>query len=347
LSTTLSYNDFMRVGLDISQVAHQGGVATYTKNLSEHLQRITDLQMVYFYSSLRKPYRGQLRGVKKFKLPPTLFELLFNKLRNVGIEKFIGPVDVFHSSDWTEPPTKSKKVTTYHDVVPLKYPTWSHPQIVDVAKRRLRLVEKEVDMVIAVSNTTKKDLMEISKIPSEKIVVIYEGVGEDFKPQDSEKVEAFRKRMSLPEEFVLAIGGIGERRNLKRVREACKKYSLVVTGETIPYVSEEEMPLLYASAKVLLYPSFYEGFGLPILEAMAVGTPVITSSVSSMSEVGGEAVEYVNPESVIDIENKLRFVWSDQKKRDSMIKKGFLQAKKFSWEKCAKETAEVYRKLLG
>jgi len=337
----------MRVGMDISQIAHIGGVGTYTKNLAEELGKIPDLEMVYFFSSLRRKPPTGLRNIKKYKLPPTLFEMLFNKWRTAGIEKFIGPVDIFHSSDWTQPPSKAKKVTTYHDVVPLKYPEWSQPKIVSVHKRRLKLVEREVDMVICVSKATQADLLEISKIPKEKTAVIYEGVSENFKPQKAKNIEDFKKKYNLPEEFVLSIGGVGERRNLKRVKEAAKKYQLVITGETIPWLTQEELPLLYSAAKVLLYPSFYEGFGLPIIEAMACGTPVITSNVSSMPEAGGQAAEYVNPESVIDIENKLRIVWNDRNKRTNMIKKGFIQAKKFSWQKCAQETTEVYRKLTG
>ena len=337
----------IKVGMDISQIVHSGGVATYTRELAEQLQKIKDLEMVYFFSSLRKKAPIFIHGnVKKYRLPPTLFELLFNRWRTVGIEKFIGPVDIFHSSDWAQPLSKAKKVTTYHDLVPLKYPQWSHPKIVSVHKRRLKLVEEEIDMVICVSEATRKDLLEVSKIPKEKTIVIYEGVAEQFKPQDPDKIVEFKKRMGLPKEFVLAMGGVGERRNLKRVKEAAKKYTLVIAGETIPWIPYEELPLLYACAKVLLYPSFYEGFGLPILEAMACGTPVITSNVSSMPEVGGEVVEYVNPESVIDIENKLKMVMEDNKKREKMIKKGFEQAKNFSWKKCAEETAEVYKKLI-
>jgi len=337
----------VRVGMDISQVAHPGGVAVYTQALSEELSRNKDLEMVYFFSSLRKAYHGKLRGVKKYKLPPTLFEMLFNKWRNVGIEKFLGLLDVYHSSDWIQPPSKAKKVTTYHDAVPLKYPQWSHPKIVNVHRRRLNLVEKEIDMVIAVSKSTKKDLMEVSNIPSEKITVIYEGVGENFKPQSANDIGNFREKYGLPDEYVLAIGGVGERRNLKRVREASRKYKLVISGVDFPWIPYDELQFLYSGAKLLLYPSFYEGFGLPILEAMACGVPVITSNVSSMPEVGGDAPEYVNPESVVDIENKLKMVMEDEKKREVMIKKGLIQAKKFSWQKCAEETAEVYERLVN
>lgn len=336
----------MRVGMDISQIAHDGGVAVYTQNLAEQLVKNKELEMVFFYSSLRKPYHGSLKGVKKFHLPPTLFELLFNKLRNVPIEKFIGPIDIFHSSDWMQPPTKAKKVTTFHDVVPLKYLRWSHPKVVAVHKRRLQILEEEIDLVIAVSKSTKKDLMEISKIPEEKIIVIYEAAAEHFKQQTDEEIEMFRKKMNLPDSFVLAIGGVGERRNLKAVKQAAKDYNLVITGQTIPWIPNDQLPLLYSAAKVLLYPSFYEGFGLPILESMSCGTPVITSNLSSMPEIGGDGALYVNPENVEDIKRTLKNVLEDTELRSMMVKKGFDQAKKFFWEKTTEQTVEVYKDLI-
>lgn len=337
----------LRVGMDISQLAHQGGVATYTDNLTKELSKISDLEMVYFFSSLRKKAPLFIHGnVKKFKLPPTLFEMLFNRWRNVSIEKFIGPVDIFHSSDWTQPSSKAKKVTTYHDVVALKYPDWSHPKIVAVHKRRLKLVENEIDIVIAVSESTKRDLLDISHIPERKIVVIYEGPTGNFKPQSKQTQEKFKKKYNLPKDFILAIGGIGERRNLKRIKEATKDYHLIVAGVTIPWLEIDELELLYASAKLLLYPSLYEGFGLPLLDSFLVGVPVITSNISSMPEVGGEGAIYVDPFNLIDIKKKVKIVMEDKDLREDMIRKGFEQAKKFSWEKAAKETARVYRKLL-
>ncbi len=339
-------NKKIKVGMDISQIAHKGGVAVYTNNLSQELSKISGLEMVYFYSSLRKPYKGNLKNIKKYRLPPTLFEMLFNKWRNVPIEKFLGPLDVFHSSDWIQPPCSAKKVTTYHDVVALKYPEWSHPKIVAVHKRRLALVEKEADCVIAVSNSTKKDLLEISSIPPEKITVIYEGPTANFKVRSKKEIEFFKKKYNLPDKFILAIGGIGERRNLERIKQAAKDYNLVIAGQTIPWLELDELELLYNNASVLLYASLYEGFGIPILDAFLCGLPVITSNVSSMPEVGGEAAEYANPKSVTDIENKLKAVTEDEEKRKEMIKNGFLQAKKFSWEKTAEETVRVYKELM-
>ncbi len=341
------YNNLMRVGFDISQIAHQGGMATYTKNLAEKLAEDKNIEMRYLYYSFRKPYRGKLPNVKSLKIPPMLTEPLFNRFRLIPVEKFLGNVDVFHSSDWTQPKTRAKKVTTYHDVVPLKYPRWSHPKIVEVHKRRLKLVEKEIDMVIAVSEATKHDLLAVSSIPKEKITVIYEGVDERYKPGDKEDVEKFKKKYNLPDKFILAIGGIGERRNLARAKEATKGYNLVVTGETLPWIPDEEMPLLYSSAQALLYPSFYEGFGLPVLEAMACGTPVITSNVSSLPEVGGEAAVYVDPENDQEMTKAAKEVMEDRELRDKLVARGLQQAKKFTWEKCAEETIKIYKKIVN
>jgi glycosyltransferase involved in cell wall biosynthesis len=337
----------LKIGFDLSQTAFKGGVARYTSELAKHLVGIEDLEMVYFYSSARKPYKGELKNVRSFRLPPTISEVIFNRIRILSIENFLGKIDVYHSSDWLQPKTKAKKVTTYHDVIPLKYPEWSHPKIVEVHKRRLKLVEREIDKVICVSEATKKDLLSVSKIPEDKMVVIYEGIGEEFKPQDERLVEEFREKLDLPQKFILAIGGVGNRRNLDRVKKACEGYDLVITGETISHIPDNQMPLLYRASTVLLYPSLYEGFGLPVLEAMGVGTPVITSNVSSLPEVGGEAALYVNPQDLEDIRKKVKLLMEDKDERERLKRLGFAQAKKFSWDKCAEETAKVYKSAAG
>lgn len=338
----------MKIGLDISQTAFVGGVPTYTKMLAEQLAKSDQVKMTYFFSSLRKSYQGKLKNVKQFKIPPTLFQILFNQMRNVPIEKFIGDVDIFHSSDWIQPPTKAKKVTTYHDVIPLKFPQWSVPKIVNVHKRRLNIVEKEIDKVIAVSKTTKQDLLEISNIPEDKIVVIYEGVSLDFfRKYSDEEISLFKEKYKLPKKFVLAIGGIGERRNLKKVKEATKGYDLIITGENLPYIPDMEMPLLYSSARVLLYPSLYEGFGLPILESMACGTPVITSNLGAMAEIAGEGNAFlVDPNDVKDIKANLQILMEDDQIYEDIRGNGILHASKFSWDNCTQDTIQLYQSLV-
>jgi len=332
----------MKVGFDISQLAFLGGVSSYLKNLTLWLDKRGDFEMVYFYSSLRRNYSGSLKNVKSFKIPPTILEPLFNRLRVLPIETFIGKVDVFHSSDWTQPPSRAKKVTTFHDVIPLKFPELSVPKVINVHKRRLELVEREVDVVIAVSQSTKNDLIEVSNIPEKKIKIVYEAVREGFIPQPAKKVEAFRKRFGLPKKFILAIGGVGNRRNLQRVRQASGRYNLVITGETIPQVSDVDMPFLYSAATILLYPSFYEGFGLPILEAFGCGCPVVTSDCSGMSEVAGDAAILVDPKNLDSIKKGIKEAIAEKVK---LREKGLARAKDFSWEKCAAETADVYNSI--
>ena len=335
----------IKVGFDISQVIHPGGVANYTKNLAIELQKNPDLEMAFFFSALRKSYHGELKNVKKFRLPPSLFEVLFNRIRNVGIEKFIGPVDIFHSSDWVQPPSKAKKVTTYHDVVALKFPQWSNPKIVAVNKRRLKIVEKEIDKIIAVSHSTKNDLLEVSKLRDEQIEVIYEGVSKDFKPATEKEKVNFKKKYNLPENFVLATGGVGERKNLKRIKEAAKDYNLVTTFEDI-MVSDDELPILYSSAQCLVYTTLYEGFGLPVLESMACGTPVITSNMSSLPEIAGDAAVLIDPENVGKIRKNIEEVLVDNELRKELVKKGLKRAQEFSWEKTSDQTAKLYKSLL-
>lgn len=317
----------MKVGIDISQIAFPGtGVATYTENLIKSLPKG---DYSFFGASLRRWRPGF------WPIPPTVLDYLWNRLHVFPVENFIGPVDVFHSSDWTQPPTKAKKVTTIHDLVVYKYPQWTHPQIVATQKRRLEWVKKECDLIIAVSQATRNDIVEFLKIPAEKIRVIYEAASSVYKPTKG-----------TIQNYILGMGTPNSRKNIERLITAfnslsLKDMELKIIGPTgLGLVFPEELAKLYSNASVFVYPSLYEGFGLPVLEAMSCGCPVITSNISSLPEVGGDAAVYVNPLSVDDIAEKIKFVLKSQ--RTKLAQKGFAQAKKFSWEKTARQTAEVY-----
>jgi|SRR3989344_1743573 len=173
----------MRIGIDISQVAYAGtGVANLTRKLVEQLLASdTENEYILFFSSLRRKLPMSVSGknvtIKTFKFPPTFLDLLWNRLHTLPIESLIGDVDIFISSDWTQPPSKkAKMVTILYDLIVYKYPEETDKKIIETQKRRLAWVKKEVDAVLCISEATKKDASEILKIPKEKLFVVYPGI---------------------------------------------------------------------------------------------------------------------------------------------------------------------------
>lgn len=177
----------MRVGIDISQVAHEGtGVANYVTELVRNLASFDDKnEYILFYSSLRKPvqsswFRVQSTNknvtIKRYFFPPTLLDMLWNRLHIVPVEWFIGNVDVFISSDWVQPPTKAKAVTILYDLIVYTCPEETDAKIVATQKRRLEWVKKECDKIICISQSTKKDAIGLLGINENKLVVVYPGI---------------------------------------------------------------------------------------------------------------------------------------------------------------------------
>lgn len=174
----------MRIGIDISQLAYEKtGVANYLKKLVESLSKIDKKNdYVLFYSSLRRPVpRLDIKNpkfkIKAYKFPQTFLERIWNKFHRFPIENFIGPVDVFITSDWVEPPAKSaKKVTILYDLISYKYPSETHPRIVEVQKRKISLAKSETDLFLAISQSAKKDAVDILGIDKSKIKVVYPGI---------------------------------------------------------------------------------------------------------------------------------------------------------------------------
>jgi glycosyltransferase involved in cell wall biosynthesis len=374
----------MRIGIDISQIVYQGtGTASYTQNLVKNLLRIDRKnEYVFFGSSLRQKKSiadfcesvdsGSKSNV--FPLPPIFLELLWNKWHKIPVERFTGPLDIFHTSDWLEPPSRCPKVTTIHDLAILKYPETFMPKgkhdIVENQKRKLEWVKKEARLVIAVSENTKKDIVELLGIPAKKIRVIYEAPGEEFYPREKEEIENVRQKYQITGDYILAVGTREPRKNLERTIRAMssltgvtpvKGLPLVIVGKfgwggeekfkvqrskfkVLGYVPQGDLPALYSGASCFVYPSLYEGFGLPVLEAMACGCPVVNSRVSSLPEIAGEAAVLVDPLEVDDIARGIKEAIG---RREEMVKKGLKRVKLFSWEKCARETLEVYKEAVS
>lgn len=368
----------MKIGIDISQIVYGTGVSVYTQNLVQSLLEIDKSnEYLLFASSLRlrkvlDNFCDSLSGNYKTKIypfPPVFLEWLWNRWHVLAIEILTGKIDLFHSSDWLEPPAKCPKITTIHDLAILKYPENFLPKgghdIVANTKRKLELVKKESAAIIAVSENTKKDIIELLGIPERKIHVVYEGIPRWLKKVSTEKVEKIKEKYRIEGNYLLSVSTLEPRKNIARIIEAHKllmkknKDLLLVLvgkigwGESLNigrntvvtgYVYGEELCALYSGASALVFPTLYEGFGLPILEAMSCGCPVVTSNVSSMPEVAGEAAVLVDPLSLEGIAEGIKEALEN---REELIKKGYEQVKKFSWEKAAEETLTVYQKALG
>lgn len=353
----------MKIGIDISQVIYETGVSWYTRHLVENLLKIDqENEYLLFGGSLRRlsdleRFTKSLKGnfKKKFyPFPPTLADFVWNRLHVLAIERLIGKIDVFHSSDWSQPPSKAFKVTTIHDLAPLKFPELSHPQVAATHKRRLELVRRKADRIIVPSEATKRDLAAIG-FKRDRISVIPEAPSLVFKKQKKSLINKLKKKYRIYTDYLLAVG-VGSRKNTERIIEAFEKVhtrdlKLIIIGRKTSdfdqkrgvrftgHVPYEELPVFYSGAKALLYPSLYEGFGLPILEAMACGTPVVTSNISSMPEVAGRAAVLVDPYKVDSI---FEGIEEALKSKEGLVKRGAVHVKQFSWEKTARETLKVY-----
>ncbi len=359
----------MKIAIDVSQVVYGTGVSRYTQNLVTNLLEI-DQENTYilFGGALRRisDLRSFLRSikgthVKKTAIPisPRMADFFWNRVHRLKVEKLIGNVDVLHTSDWAEPPSRAFKVTTVHDLTPVLFPKLTPARVVQTHKQRLAWVKKESKRIIAVSETTKKDLIELG-FEKEKIIVIPEAVDTIYKPIGKEAVRIVKSRFKMQKNYLLAVG-IHKRKNTERIIEAFLKVKkdlpldLVLVGnptfqipkddsiKVLGHVNEEYMPALYNGASALVYPSLYEGFGLPILEAMACKTPVVTSNIGSMAEVGKDAAILVDPESVGSIVKGIEKALTN---RNEYIIKGMKRMKMYSWRRTAEETLKVYKEAI-
>jgi len=348
----------MKIAIDISQVVYGTGVSTYTENLVKNLIKIDkENEYLLFAGALRR--RGDVLRVfpqaRIFPIPPSLADLVWNRLHVFPIEKLIGEVNVLHTSDWAEPPAKAFKVTTVHDLYPFKFPRLVSPKILEVHKRKLAWVLKESKKVVVPSNSTKDDLIDLG-MKEERIKVIYEAPS--LIKTSSEKVDEIKKKYNLQGDYLISIG-ITKLKNTENIIKAFhlgsagKDVKLVLVGRPVGvelkeernirilgHVPKEDLGALLTGSRGLIYPSLYEGFGIPILDAFNCEVPVLTSNISSMKEIANDAAELVDPYDPSSIKEGIESILRGPK---GFIEKGLVRIKDFTWEKTASETLEVYK----
>lgn len=359
----------MRIGIDVSQAVFGTGVSDYTLDLTTNLPRVDPTnEYRFFASSLRrgKDLKRLFPQSKLFHLPPMFLDLLWNRLHIMNIENFIGDVDVFHSSDWTEPPASSPKVTTIHDLSPFLFPSdmasGVFRNISQVHRARMHWVVKESKAIICVSNSTAADLQRLFNISSSRLVVIPEALPSRFAISSTEDDVKRIKRLYDLSDYLLTIGTPQPRKNISRLVSAYLTYKdklrlpdkLVVVGGHgwgtsgiqahsdvvfTGYLPDTQVRALLAGSSAFVFPSLHEGFGLPVLNAFFHRVPVITSNRSALPEVAGPAAILVDPTSSEAIAHGIQAAINQRKR---LIAAGLKQLTKFSWTDTAKKTLMVY-----
>ena len=376
----------MTIGIDYTPAHEQGGgIGRYVRELVAALAVLDS----------ETPYRLFVAGADRKSLPPapgpnftwapsrlspTWFARLWHRARlPIPVERWTGPLDCFHATDFVLPPTRpaARTVLTVHDLSFVRVPGAASPRLKAYLDRVVPRSVRRADHILADSQATKDDLVALYGTPPDRISVLLSGVHPRFRPASPEAVAAVRARYAVGDApFVLAVGTVQPRKNYERLMAAfaalppaLADVRLVIAGgkgwlegpihaameslglrdrvQFIGFVADADLPALYTAARCLAFPSLYEGFGLPVLEAMACGTPVLTSNVSSLLEVAGEAAVLVDPLDVEGITDGLRRILSDDALRSVLIARGFERAAAFTWERGAGQLRALYVRLVA
>ncbi|PIR59494.1 MAG: hypothetical protein COU68_05320 [Candidatus Pacebacteria bacterium CG10_big_fil_rev_8_21_14_0_10_45_6] len=375
----------IRVGIDITSVLYGRGVSRYTTNLTRHLLANKRVKMSLYGSSLRQKTElekiaKELKDATEQKAhtvirnyPPSLYNFLWYKLGYPKIRSAMPEISLFHSWDWLQPPDRDLPlISTIHDLSMLKYPETAHPQIMSMHQKSWEVLKKRNAHIIAVSRATKHDIISYLDIPAERIHVVHEALPDEAMLVNTHLTEAryeqLKVELQLTKPYILFVGTREPRKNLARLIAAWQSLNipdleLLIAGSVgwdktddlaktpglrfLNRVSDEALSVLYGEANVFAFPSLYEGFGLPILEAFHHGTPVVTSNCSSMPEVAGNAAELVNPLSEQSIAAGLSKVLNeslaDQRKR---LQKMIIRSQMFSWNRVADQTIDAYEQTI-
>jgi glycosyltransferase involved in cell wall biosynthesis len=370
----------MKIGIDYTSAATQGaGIGRYTRELMRALLALpSDNCYSFFYASRNRIDESKIQDPKSkiHRLPfhDKWLMRVWQRLQiPIPVELIVGKVDLFHSPDFTLPPTLPGVPTllTVHDLSFIRDPDSAWPSLRDFLNKAVPRSVKRATHVLADSQATKADLIELFGTPAEKITVLYSGVDARFVPiRDQAEIDRVCAKYQLPQPFILSVGTLQPRKNYGRLIEAVGRiatalpHHLVITGgkgwmyETIfeqvkqsglegrvhfpGFVDDVDLPALYSTADLFAYVSLYEGFGLPLLEAMACGTPVIGSNTSSLPEVIGEVGLQVDPRNVDDITHALQQMIDQPQLRERSVGLGLERAKMFTWDKAARELLTIY-----
>ncbi|MFA5189002.1 MAG: glycosyltransferase family 1 protein [Patescibacteria group bacterium] len=377
----------MNITIDIRCLmqANYSGVSEYAFNLLDNLFKIDSQNQYQLFYNSHQDISNNLPDFNYpnvkffgFKYPNKFFNLGLKLLRYPKIDKILPPADIFFMPNLNFIALRAggKKTITIHDLSFDLFPSFFS------LKRQLwhkfinpRKLNAGFDKIIAVSDNTKNDLMNLYQLPGQKIKVIHSGLDHNlYKPLDKNdpKFLEIKAKYQLPESFILFLGTLEPRKNLTGIIEAFNLLKnnnsqladlhLLIAGAPgwnykkifeiannspytkqifyLDYISRQDKPYLYNLARAFIFPSFYEGFGFPALEAQACGLPVMAANNSAFPEILGDSAFLVNPDHLEEIAASLNEILSNQELKQDLINKGLENAKRFSWEKCAQKTLD-------
>lgn len=368
----------MKIGLDAKRLFHNStGLGNYSRDLVRIMAKFNpENQYFLYHSKIKKIDRIDIDSKIVFEKLFAGSKLLRNFWRLSGIKKDlkIDKIDIFHGLSGEIPrglkKTNIKTIVTIHDLIFVHY-----PELYKIIDRKIyfwkfKHAAEQADLVIAISEQTKTDIVNFLKISPDKIKVIYQGCAEIFKEEiAAEVLDDVRAKYNLPEKFILNVGTIEQRKNILSVIKAIegKNIPLVIIGKKTNYFDEieafikekdmnsqvvfikkipfEDLASIYQLATIFVYPSIFEGFGIPIIEALYSKTPVITSTGSCFSEAGGPNSIYVEPNNFLELRKSIENLWNNDFLQKEMIEKGYQFVQKFNDENIALDWINTYKSL--
>lgn len=380
----------MHIAIDYTPAVHQrAGIGRYTRGL---VQALTQLDSENRYTLM------VLGRIGAHFIPsglPANYKLRFAPISDrwatvlwyrlnvpLPVELFSGLADLFHGPSFTLPPSFAPSLLTVHDLSFLRYPQGAHPALLAWLTKAVPRSLRRARHVLADSESTRIDLIELMQVPSDRITVIGAGVEKRFQPvTDPETLGQVRARYKLPDRFILSVSTLEPRKNFTGLIAAFSQMAaasemssmadlhLVIAGgkgwlyddifaaaETSPlrerihftgYVADEHLPALYSLATLFAFPSHYEGFGIPVLESMACGTPVVCANNSSLPEIAGDAALLIEATDTGALADAMHQLVIDTSLREGLIQRGYEQAGNFRWEEAARRLLDVYSEIAG
>lgn len=358
----------MKIAFDAKRAYHNArGLGNYSRDVIRLMTTFAPEQEYFLFA---QPTDKYLFSHTTTVAPQGMWSLIPSLWRSAGCVRQMRGMDVYHGLSGELPygihRVDVRKVVTMHDAIFIRYPELYSPTYRWLFAKKVQYACDVADTIIAISEQTKQDLITFFHADEKKIRVVYQGCSNIFRDlQVGYDVDALKARYRLPEHYILDVGALEPRKNLKNLIRAMAvahiDVPLVAIGAHSKYADEaavlaqelgvtlllrhgvpfKDFPMIYQQAEVLCYPSIFEGFGIPILEAMCVGTPVLTSTGSCFAETGGEAALYANPDCVEEIGGQLARILTDSTLRQEMTAKGYQQAAKFTDEQVARNLCRV------